>query len=126
MNSNKKYTIEAFSYRQMMYSRRKLLSLVVGIYMLIDFDNLSIEFRKILPKKNDFNFPYHYILAYVDEKYGYFLLGGCDFDNCYQFKRYMSIVKRLDSNYANTSYEYVPFDKNKFLSFKKFAYFCGC
>ena len=41
---------------------------------------------KILPKKNDFNFPYHYILAYVDEKYGYFLLGGCDFDNCYQFK----------------------------------------
>ena len=41
---------------------------------------------KILPKKNDFNFPYHYILAYVDEKYGYFLLGGCDFDNCFQFK----------------------------------------
>ena len=29
-----------------------VLSLVVGIYMLIDFDNLSIEFRKILPKKN--------------------------------------------------------------------------
>ena len=29
-----------------------VLSLVVGIYMLIDFDNLSLEFRKILPKKN--------------------------------------------------------------------------
>ena len=34
-------------------------------------------------------------------------------DNCYQFKRYMAIVKRLDSNYYKTSYEYVPFDKNK-------------
>ena len=41
---------------------------------------------EILPKKNNFNFPYHYILTYVDEKYGYYLLGGCDFDNCYQFK----------------------------------------
>lgn len=29
-----------------------VLSLVVGIYMLIDFDNLSVEFRKLLPKKN--------------------------------------------------------------------------
>ena len=34
-------------------------------------------------------------------------------DNCYQFKRYMTIVKRLDSNYNNTSYEYVPFEKDK-------------
>ncbi len=34
-------------------------------------------------------------------------------DNCYQFKRYMSIVKRLDINYYNTSYEYVPLKKNK-------------
>ena len=41
---------------------------------------------KIYGRKNDFNFPYHYILAYVDEKYGYYLLGGCDADNCYQFK----------------------------------------
>ena len=41
---------------------------------------------EIYPKKNNFNFPYHYILAYVDEKYGYYLLGGCDFDNCFQFK----------------------------------------
>ena len=39
-----------------------------------------------LPKKNIFNFPYHYILVYVDEKYGYYLLGGCDPDNCYQFR----------------------------------------
>jgi hypothetical protein len=46
------------------------------------------EYNKwaIYRRKNDFNFPYHYILAYVDEKYGYYLLGGCDADNCYQFK----------------------------------------
>ena len=41
---------------------------------------------KYFPVKNKFNFPYHYILTYVDEKYGYYLLGGCDPDNCYQFK----------------------------------------
>ena len=29
-----------------------VLSLVVGIYMLIDFDNLGVEFKKLLPKKN--------------------------------------------------------------------------
>ena len=40
----------------------------------------------ILPQKNNFNFPYHYILVYVDDKFGYYLLGGCDPDNCYQFK----------------------------------------
>ena len=40
----------------------------------------------ILPQKNNFNFPYHYILVYVDDKFGYYLLGGCEPDNCYQFK----------------------------------------
>ena len=29
-----------------------ILSLVVGIYMLIDFDNVSLAFRKLLPKNN--------------------------------------------------------------------------
>lgn len=36
-------------------------------------------------------------------------------DNCYQFKRYMQIVRRLDTNYINSSYEYIPFDKSKIL-----------
>ena len=34
----------------------------------------------------------------------------------------MTIVKRLDSNYNNTSYEYVPFDKEK-LTLPKIANF---
>ena len=53
-----------------------------------DNTNANDELYKweIFPKKNNFNFPYHYILAYVDEKYGYFLIGGCEPDNCYQFK----------------------------------------
>ena len=53
-----------------------------------DKNNNKEELYKwnILPQKNNFNLPYHYILVYVDEKYGYYLLGGCDPDNCYQFK----------------------------------------
>ena len=36
--------------------------------------------------KSDITFPMHFILAYVDEKYGYFLIGGTDNGNCFQFK----------------------------------------
>ena len=36
-------------------------------------------------------------------------------DNCFQFKRYMMIVKKLDNNYISTNYELVPFDKNDIL-----------
>jgi len=36
-------------------------------------------------------------------------------DNCYQFRRYMSIIKKLDNNYSNSTFEYVPFDKIKML-----------
>ena len=35
--------------------------------------------------KSDITFPMHFILAYVDEKYGYFLIGGTDNGNCFQF-----------------------------------------
>ena len=69
-------------------------------------DKIDIFFReKCLDK--------HYLCEPVEVN-TYEVGFACE-DNCYQFKRYMSIVKRLDSNYANTSYEYVPFDKNKFL-----------
>ena len=36
--------------------------------------------------KNDIVYPMHFILAYVDETYGYFLIGGTDNGNCFQFK----------------------------------------
>jgi hypothetical protein len=36
-------------------------------------------------------------------------------DNCYQFKRYMTIVRRLDTKYTNTTYEYVPIDKKRMI-----------
>ena len=36
-------------------------------------------------------------------------------DNCFQFKRYMTIVKKLDQNYINTTYQFVPVDKNEIL-----------
>ena len=48
--------------------------------------NNSVNKWEYFPKKSLFYFPFHYILVYVDEKYGYYLLGGCDPDNCYQFK----------------------------------------
>ena len=36
--------------------------------------------------KTDIVYPMHFILAYVDETYGYFLIGGTDNGNCFQFK----------------------------------------
>ena len=36
--------------------------------------------------KTDMIYPMHFILAYVDETYGYFLIGGTDNGNCFQFK----------------------------------------
>ena len=36
--------------------------------------------------KIDIVYPMHFILAYVDETYGYFLIGGTDNGNCFQFK----------------------------------------
>ena len=36
--------------------------------------------------KSDITYPMHFILAYVDETYGYFLIGGTDNGNCFQFK----------------------------------------
>ena len=37
---------------------------------------------------------------------------SCD-DNRFQFKRYMMIVKRLDNNYINTNYQFLPIDRNE-------------
>ena len=36
--------------------------------------------------KSDITYPMHFILAYVDETYGYFLIGGTDNGNCFQLK----------------------------------------
>ena len=68
---------------------------------------------EIFSKKNQFNFPYHYVLAYVDEKYGYFLLGGTEPENCFQFKDEI-ITKKSNmsiqrSFMAVISYDYLIF-----------------
>lgn len=42
-------------------------------------------------------------------------VGFCCEDTCYQFKRYMNLVKKLDPNYSKTTFEYVPFEKKKVL-----------
>ena len=36
-------------------------------------------------------------------------------DNRFQFKRYMMIVKKLDNNYINSTYQFLPIDKNEIL-----------
>ena len=41
---------------------------------------------KLKNVKTDIIYPMHFILAYVDETYGYFLIGGTDNGNCFQFK----------------------------------------
>lgn len=76
-----------------------------GIENAKDFiDKIDIFFReKCLDK--------HYLCEPVGVK-EYDVGFSCE-DNCYQFKRYMSIVRKLDPNYINTTYEYVPIDKRK-------------
>ena len=39
-----------------------------------------------LISKSKFNFPYHCLTIYIDETYGYFIIGGTDGDNTFQFK----------------------------------------
>jgi len=36
-------------------------------------------------------------------------------DNCFQFKRYMMIVKKLDNNYINIKCQFIPIDRNEIL-----------
>ena len=79
----------------------------------INDNNDELYKWKYFPKKNPFNFPYHYVLAYVDEKYGYFLLGGTDPENCFQFKD-ETITKKSNmsiqrSFMAVISYDYLIF-----------------
>ena len=41
---------------------------------------------KLIGKSTNNEFPSHYIMIYIDEEIGYFLLGGIDANNCFQFK----------------------------------------
>lgn len=36
-------------------------------------------------------------------------------DNCFQFKRYMTLIKKLDNNYKNSNYEFIPVFRNEIL-----------
>ena len=49
-------------------------------------DNKEESKWKTKSVKTDIVYPMHFILAYVDETYGYFLIGGTDNGNCFQFK----------------------------------------
>ena len=46
-----------------------------------------------LISKNKFPFPYHCLTIYIDELYGYFLIGGTEGDNTFQFKDGIVTVK---------------------------------
>ncbi len=78
-----------------------------GIENAKDFiDKIDVFFReKCLDK--------HYLCEPVGVNI-YDVCFSCE-DNCYQFKRYMTIVRRLDTNYANTTFEFVPIDKKKYI-----------
>ena len=86
VNENKIYVNLKDNYYWFEYGGKSMAEF--KIKNINDKNNNKEELYKwnILPQKNNFNLPYHYILVYVDEKYGYYLLGGCDPDNCYQFK----------------------------------------
>ena len=65
---------------------------------------------KLNPKKNSFKFPVHYMLAYVDEKYGYFILGGIEKDNCYQYKD-GEITKKQNMSIVRSFMAIISFDR---------------
>ena len=78
-----------------------------GILNVKDFiDKIEIFFRERCLDK-------HYLCEPIGNNC-YDVSFSCE-DNCFQFKRYMMIVKKLDNNYINTNYEFIPFDKNDIL-----------
>ena len=78
-----------------------------GIINVRDFmDKIEIFFRERCLDK-------HYLCEPIGNN-TYDVGFSCE-DNCFQFKRYMMIVKKLDNNYINTNYEFIPFDKNDIL-----------
>ena len=78
-----------------------------GILNIKDFiDKIEIFFRERCLDK-------HYLCEPIGNNC-YDVSFSCE-DNCFQFKRYMMIVKKLDNNYINTNYEFIPFDKNDIL-----------
>ena len=86
VNENKTYINLKDNYYWFEYGGRTIAEFKIKNPNKDPETNQPIYNWDIFPNKNSFIFPYHYILAYVDENYGYFLLGGCDPDNCYQFK----------------------------------------
>ena len=75
-----------------------------GIQNIKDFnDKIEIFFRERCLDK-------HYLCEPVGNNC-YDVGFSCE-DNCFQFKRYMMIVKKLDTNYINTSYQFLPIDRN--------------
>ena len=53
-----------------------------------------------LISKNKFPFPYHCLTIYIDELYGYFLIGGTEGDNTFQFKDGVVTVTAPSSEYG--------------------------
>lgn len=52
---------------------------------------------KLVGKYNNNEFPSHYVMVYIDDDIGYFLIGGIDSNNTFQF-RYGQISKKSSMN----------------------------
>ena len=83
-NKNKVYINQRDNYYWFEYGGKSMAEFKIKSNNKDSNDNFVYKWD-FFPKKNKFDFPYHYMLVYVDEKYGYYLLGGCDPDNCFQF-----------------------------------------
>ena len=78
-----------------------------GIQNIKDFiDKIELFFRERCLDK-------HYLCEPIGNNS--FDVGFSCEDNCFQFKRYMMLIKKLDKNYINTSYQFLPIDKNDIL-----------
>ena len=60
--------------------------------------------------KTDIVYPMHFILAYVDETYGYFLIGGTDNGNCFQFKD-GTITPKANMNIQRSFMSVISYDQ---------------
>jgi len=98
-----------------------LISLNTNVHLLYKVKCYEIKDIKDFSDKietffNDRCLDKHYVCEPFNEN-GYEVCFSCE-DICFQFKRYMSTLKRIDKNYLNTKCELIPVDKSNIINSK--------
>lgn len=76
---------------------------------------------KLVGKYNNNEFPSHYIMVYIDEDIGHFLIGGIDGNNTFQF-RYGQITKKASMNVERSFMSILVLNSNVILAIGGYDY----